>query len=142
MKKLMILGGSHYVVPVIRAAHDLGVYVITADYLPNNIAHQYSDEYCNVSVTELDATLRAARDRGIDGVTSFACDPGVLTAAYVAEKLGLPSVGSFEAVSILQNKRRFRAFLAEHGFNVPRTKGYSSVEAVFGTRIYFAGPSS
>ena len=51
-----------------------------------------------------------------------------MTAAYVAEKLGLPSVGSFEAVSILQNKGRFRAFLAEHGFNVPTAKGYTAVE--------------
>ena len=124
MKKLMILGGSRYALPVIKAAHELGAYVITADYLPNNIAHRYSDEYCNVSITDLQATLRAARDCAIDGVISFACDPGVVTAAYVAEQMGLPSVGSYEAVSILQNKGRFRAFLTEHGFNVPTAKEY------------------
>ena len=128
MKKLMILGGSRYALPVIKAAHELGAWVITADYLPDNIAHRYSDEYCNVSITDREATLRAAREREIDGIISFACDPGVVTAAYVAEKLGLPSVGSFEAVSILQNKGRFRAFLAEHGFNVPTAKGYTAVE--------------
>lgn len=129
MKKLMILGGSRYALPVIKAAHDLGVYVITADYLPDNIAHKYSDEYCNVSIVDQEATLLAARERAIDGVISFACDPGVLTAAYIAEKMGLPSAGSFEAISILQNKSRFRAFLTEHGFNVPAAKGYSSIEA-------------
>lgn len=128
MKKLMILGGARYALPVIKAAHELGAYVITADYLPDNIAHQYSDEYCNVSITDREATLKAARERGIDGVISFACDPGVVTAAYVAEKMGLPSVGSFEAVSILQNKGRFRAFLTEHGFNVPTAKGYTEME--------------
>ena len=128
MKKLMILGGSRYALPVIRAAHELGAYVITADYLPDNIAHKYSDEYCNVSITDLEATLEAARARRIDGVISFACDPGVVTAAYVAEQLGLPSVGSYEAVSILQNKGRFRAFLTEHGFNVPTAKGYTEIE--------------
>ena len=128
MKKLMILGGSRYALPVIKAAHELGAYVITADYLPDNIAHRYSDEYCNVSITDREATLNAARERGIDGVISFACDPGVVTAAYVAEKMGLPSVGSFEAVSILQNKGRFRAFLTEHGFNVPTAKGYTETE--------------
>ena len=128
MKKLLILGGSRYALPVIKAAHELGAYVITADYLPDNIAHQYSDEYCNVSITDREATLEAARERGIDGVISFACDPGVVTAAYIAEKMGLPSVGSFEAVSILQNKGRFRAFLTEHGFNVPTAKGYTGME--------------
>lgn len=128
MKKLMILGGSRYALPVIRAAHGLGAYVVTADYLPENVAHRYSDEYCNVSITDLEATLEAAKALKIDGVISFACDPGVVTAAYVAEKLGLPSVGSYESVSILQNKGRFRAFLTEHGFNVPTAKGYTEHE--------------
>ena len=128
VKKLMILGGSRYALPVIKAAHSLGAYVITADYLPDNIAHQYSDEYCNVSITDKEATLEAAMERKIDGIISFACDPGVVTAAYVAEKMGLPSVGSYEAVSILQNKGRFRAFLTIHGFNVPTAKGYTEIE--------------
>ena len=128
MKKLMILGGSRYALPVIKVAHELGAYVITADYLPDNIAHKYSDEYCNVSITDQEATLAAARALKIDGVISFACDPGVVTAAYVAEKMGLPSVGSYEAVSLLQNKGRFRKFLADNGFNVPTAKGYTDIE--------------
>ena len=124
----MILGGARYALPVIEAAHNLGCYVITCDYLPDNIAHKYSDEYCNVSIIDKDAVLQAAQKLNIDGIMSFACDPGVVTAAYVAEKMGLPSVGSYEAVSILQNKGRFRAFLTEHGFNVPTAKGYKSIE--------------
>lgn len=128
MKKLMLLGGSRYALPVIKAAHDLGLYVITCDYLPDNIAHKFSDEYCNVSIIDKEATLMAAKRLNIDGIMSFACDPGVVTAAYVAEKMQLPSVGSYEAVSILQNKAKFRKFLTEHGFNVPAAKGYSSVE--------------
>ena len=127
MKKLMILGGSRYTLPVIKAAHELGLYVITCDYLPNNIAHKYSDEYCNVSIIDKDATLEAAKRLKIDGITSFACDPGVVTAAYVAEKMNLPSVGSYEAVSILQNKGNFRRFLRDNGFNVPTSKSYNSI---------------
>ena len=128
MKKLMILGGSRYALPVIRAAHELGLYVITCDYLPDNIAHKYSDEYCNVSIIDKEATLEAAQRLKIDGIISFACDPGVATAAYVAEKMGLPSVGSYESVSILQNKGKFRKFLADNGFNVPTAKSYTSIE--------------
>ena len=128
MKKLMILGGSRYALPVIKAAHELGCYVITCDYLPDNIAHKYSDEYCNVSIIEKDAVLEAAKKLNIDGIMSFACDPGVVTAAYVAEKLGLPSCGPYESVCILQNKGKFRKFLTDNGFNVPVAKGYSSVD--------------
>lgn len=128
MKKLLVLGGSHFVLPVIKAAHELGCYVITADYLPDNIAHKYSDEYCNVSIIEKDAVLNVAKRMNIDGIISFACDPGVVTAAYVAEKLGLPSCGPYESVCILQNKGRFRQFLTEHKFNVPVAKSYTSVD--------------
>ena len=116
MKKLLLLGGSRFVIPVIEAAHKLGVYVITCDYLPDNIAHKYSDEYVNVSIINKREVLAVAKSMEVDGIMSFACDPGVATAAYVAEQLGLPSVGSYEAVSILQNKGRFRQFLTEHGY--------------------------
>lgn len=128
MKRLMILGGTRYALPVIRAAHELGLWVITCDYLPDNIAHKYSDEYVNVSIIDKEATLEAARRLQIDGIMSFACDPGVVTAAYVAEQLGLPNVGPYESVRILQDKGLFRAFLTEHGFNVPVAKGYSRRE--------------
>lgn len=128
MKKLLLLGGSRYALPVIKAAHSLGHYVITCDYLPDNIAHKYSDEYCNVSIVDKDAVLRAAQDLKVDGIMSFACDPGVATAAYVAEKMGLPHSGSYESVSILQNKGLFRKFLTDNNFNVPVAKCYTTVE--------------
>ena len=127
-KKLMLLGGIRYLLPVIKAAHEQGYYVITADYLPDNIAHKYSDEYVNVSIIDQEAVLKVAQEKQIDGIMSFGVDPGVVSAAYVQEKMGLPSFGPYESVCILQNKDRFRAFLAEHGFNVPKAKGYSRVE--------------
>ena len=129
MKKLMILGGARYALPVIEAAHKLGIYVITCDYLPDNIAHKYSDEYCNVSIIDKEKTLEAAKKLKIDGIMSFACDPGVITAAYVAEKMGLPNVGPYESVCILQNKGKFREFLKENNFTVPTAKCYKEMEA-------------
>lgn len=127
-KKLMLLGGIRYLLPVIKAAHEQGYYVITADYLPDNIAHKFSDEYVNVSIIDKEAVLRVAREKQIDGIMSFGVDPGVVSASYVQNQLGLPSFGPFESVEILQNKDKFRAFLTEHGFNVPKAKGYSCVE--------------
>lgn len=140
MKKILVLGGSRYILPIIEAAHNLGYYVITCDYLPDNIAHKYSDEYCNVSIIDKDAVLKAATELKIDGITSFACDPGVATAAYVAEKLGLPHSGSYESVSILQNKGLFRKFLTENGFNVPKAKSYTSIDEALNDVDYFNWP--
>ncbi len=127
MKKLLLLGGSRFLLPVIREAKSLGCHTITCDYLPENIAHRYSDEYHNVSIVDREAVLALAKDLQVDGVMSFACDPGVVTAAYVAEQLGLPNVGPYESVCILQDKGRFRAFLKEHGFTVPGSESFDSV---------------
>ena len=128
MKKLMLLGGMRYLLPVIKAAHDEGYYVITCDYIPENVAHKYSDEYVNVSIIDKEAVLTIAKEKRIDGIMSFACDPGVVTAAYVAEKMGLPHIGSYQSISILQNKGRFRKFLSENGFKVPVARSYKEID--------------
>ena len=139
-KKLMLLGGIRYLLPVIEAAHEQGYYVITADYLPDNIAHQYSDEYVNVSIIDKEAVLKVAREKEIDGIMSFGVDPGVIAASYVQNQMGLPSFGPFESVEILQNKDKFRAFLAENGFNVPWAFGFSSETEAWNSRNKFSYP--
>lgn len=139
-KKLMLLGGLRYLLPVIEAAHSHGIHVITVDYLPDNIAHKYSDEYHNVSIIDKDAVLELAKRLQIDGIMSFAVDPGVVSAAYVAEKMGLPFQCSYEAACILQNKSRFRQFLADNGFNVPNARGYSEAGEALKDVDYFNWP--
>ena len=139
-KKLMLLGGIRYLLPVIKAAHEQGYYVITADYLPDNIAHKYSDEYVNVSIIDKDAVLKVAQEKQIDGIMSFGVDPGVVSASYVQNQMGLPSFGPFESVEILQNKDKFRAFLTEHGFNVPKAKGFSSKQEALSDLSWYDFP--
>lgn len=138
--KLMLLGGLRYLIPVIEEAHRLGIYVITADYLPNNIAHKYSDEYVNVSIIDKEAVLAKARELKIDGILSHAVDPGVTTAAYVAEQMGLPFQCSYKAACIMQDKALFRKFLAENGFNCPKAKGYNNAEDALKDVDYFNWP--
>lgn len=139
-KKLMLLGGLRYLLPVIVAAHRHNIYVITVDYRPDNIAHKYSDEYHNVSILDKEAVLALARELQIDGIMSFAVDPGVVSAAYVAEKMGLPFQCSYKSACILQDKAKFRKFLADNGFNVPNARGYKNAEDAIADFDYFNWP--
>ena len=139
-KKLMLLGGIRYLLPAIEVAHRHGCRVITVDYLPNNIAHQYSDEYYNVSILDKEAVLTLAEKLQIDGILSYAVDPGVVTAAYVAEQMGLPFTCSYKAACILQDKALFRQFLKDHGFNVPNAKGYADADEALKDISYFHWP--
>lgn len=136
----MLLGGLRYLLPVIEAAHNQGYHVITCDYIPDNIAHKYSDEYYNVSIIDKEAVLALARRLQIDGIMSFAVDPGVITAAYVQEQMRLPAFGPYESVCILQNKDKFRNFLTQHGFNVPKAKGFSSIEEALSESYWYPWP--
>ncbi|EHO08784.1 hypothetical protein HMPREF9714_02155 [Myroides odoratimimus CCUG 12901] len=126
MKKLLFLGGSFSQVPAIKRAKELGYYVITVDYLPNNPGHVYSDEYFNVSTTDKEAILNLAKDLGIEGIIAYASDPGAPVAAYVAEKLELPT-SPLESIEILGEKHLWRKFLLDNGFDVPNSQSGKEV---------------
>ena len=134
-----MLGGSLYQVYAIKEAVRLGYHVISCDYLPDNPGHKYAHEYYNVSTTDKEAVLELARRLEVDGVVAYASDPAAPTAAYVCEKLGLPT-SPYESVEILSKKDLFRAYLAEHGFNVPRAQGFTSYDEAWAARDSFRLP--
>lgn len=127
MKKVLLLGGAMQQIPSILKAKELGFYTITCDYLPENPGHKYADAYHNVSTTDLNGVLALAKELEIDGIVAYASDPAAPTAAYVAEKMGLPG-NPFDSVKILTQKDLFRDFLAKNGFNTPIAGGYDSYE--------------
>lgn len=127
MKKVLMLGGSLYQTFAIKEAVRLGYHVITCDYLPENPGHKFAHEYYNVSTTDKEAVLDLAKKLKVDGIVAYASDPAAPTAAYVCEKLGLPT-SPFNSVEILSKKDLFRKFLTENGFNVPKAKGYVRYE--------------
>ena len=139
MKKLLILGGDHFTIPVVEAAHKQGYYVITCDYLPGNVAHKYSDEFVNFSTIDKEGILAWAKKNPIDGVVTFT-DSGVVTTAFLQDRLGLPQIGPLESVEILQNKARFRQFLTDNGFTVPKAKGFSRKEDALASKAFFQLP--
>lgn len=139
MRKVLMLGGSYFQVTSILTAKKMGYHVITCDYLPNNPGHKYADEYFNVSTTDKVAVLELAQKLDIDGIVCYASDPAAPTAAYVAEKMGLPGQ-PYKAVNILSNKDLFRKCLSTNDFKVPFAKGYHSVEDVLSDWDNFKKP--
>ena len=124
MKKILMLGGSHFQVPSIKTAAAMGLHTISCDYFPDNPGHKFAHEYYNVSTTDKNAVLNLAQHLNIDGVVCYASDPAATTAAYVCEKMGFPT-NPYESVEILSNKDKFRDFLLKNNFNTPKAKGYS-----------------
>lgn len=127
MKRVLMLGGSHFQAVSIKKAKEMGLYVITCDYLPDNPGHKFADEYYNVSTTDKEAVLALAQKLNIDGIVCYASDPAAITQAYVAEKLGLNG-NPLSSVEILSNKDKFRKFLSDNNFCTPLAMGFETVE--------------
>ena len=127
-KKIMLLGGNYFQMTATLAAKAAGYHVISVDYMPDNPAHAYADEYYNISTTDKEAVLQKARELMIDGIVSYASDVSAPTAAYVAEAMGLPT-NPYRSVEILTHKNLFRDFLEENGFPVPEHKSFTDREA-------------
>lgn len=129
-KKIMMLGGNYFQMTATKAAKELGCHVISVDYLPSNPAHKYADEYYNVSTTDMQAVLEVAEKLRIDGIVSYASDVSAPTAAYVAEKLHLPT-NPYESVLKLTRKDLIRPFMEKHKFNVPKGKSFTDKKEAF-----------
>lgn len=127
MKKILLLGGSAQQITAIETAQRLGYFTVLCDYLTDNPGQYVADKFYLVSTTDKDAVLEVAEKENINGVLAYASDPAAPTAAYVAEKLELPS-NPYQSVETLCNKDMFRQFLAENGFHTPQANGFSTKE--------------
>lgn len=127
MKKILLLGGSAQQVVAIETAKKLGYYTILCDFRDDNPGQFVADKFYLVSTTNKEAVLNVAEREKIDGILAYASDPAAPTAAYVAEKMGLPG-SPYKSVDILCNKDKFRTFLSENDFCTPTAKGYDSIE--------------
>lgn len=127
MKKILLLGGSAQQIVAIETAKRLGYYTVLCDFLKDNPGQYVADKFYLVSTTDKDAVLKVAELEKIDGILAYASDPAAPTAAYVAEKIGLPG-NPYESVEILCNKDLFRKFLAENHFCTPKANGYENLE--------------
>lgn len=117
-KTLLLLGGSAAQVAAIEAAKRAGYRTVLCDYLPDNPGRLVADSFHQVSTTDPIAVLEVARSEDVDGVVAYSSDPAAPTAAYVADALALPGV-PYGVARAFCEKHLFRAFLSEHGFNVP-----------------------
>ena len=127
MKKILLLGGSSQQVIAIETAKRLGLYTVLCDYLPDNPGQFHADKFYQESTTDQEKILQIAQEEKIDYIIAYASDPAAPTAAYVAEKMGLPT-NPYRAVETLCNKDIFREFLRSHGFNTPRAVGFKNKE--------------
>ncbi|HRS97018.1 MAG TPA: ATP-grasp domain-containing protein [Smithella sp.] len=124
-KKLLLAGGGYADIPLIRAAKKLGYYVITSGNRPEELGHEYSDEYRLADFSDKEAIRKLAQELNVSAICACCNDFSALSCAYTAEKLGLPGHDSYDVAQVIHYKDRYRKFAAENGIATPRALGFS-----------------
>lgn len=112
MKKILIIGAGFLQDFVIQKAKELGYYTIAIDGSSEAIGLQHAHKGAVVNIVDEKACYEYAKNEEIDGVLTAATDFGVLSASYVAEKLGLPGL-KYEAAKRIKNKYEVRRRLID-----------------------------
>jgi biotin carboxylase len=139
-KTLLIAGGGHSDIPLIKASKALGFFVVTSGNRPEDLGHRHSDRFYPIDFSNLTAMLELAQTLRIDAICAGCNDFAALTAAYVAEKMGLPGHESFETTKIIHHKDQYRNFALKNGIPSPFAQGYTSIEDALASLNQFLFP--
>ena len=113
MKKLLVIGAGYLQDFVIRKAVEMGYETLAVDGDSNAIGFKHAHKYAVVNIVDEKACLAYAQREHINGVLTAATDFGVLSAAYVAQEMGLPGL-NYDVAQLIKNKYRVRKCLYEN----------------------------
>ena len=119
-KKLLVLAGASVHNKVVRAAKEMGLYVIVTDYLEPHLspAKQLADEAWMYSITDVDSIVEKCRQEKVDAVLSFCIDPAQKPYQQICEQLGVPCYATKEQFDIFTDKRLFKEFCVRNNVDV------------------------
>ena len=118
--KLLLLGGSHAEIPLIKAAQELGWFVITTGNNRDGLGHPYADKTVFADFSDKEAMLELARAEGVQAVCSGCNDFALLSTVYVCEKLGLPGHDSYATSLEILHKDKYGALATRLGIPTPK----------------------
>lgn len=117
MKRILVIGGGAYQVPLIKRIIELGNQAFCVDGNPNAMGFSYATESRNIDVLDREACLAYAREINIDAVMTYGATLTLPTVSYIGMKLGLP-VLPLQTAEISKSKYKIKRCLAEHGCNI------------------------
>ncbi len=119
MKALVLCGG----VPQIAAIKELksrGIKTLLADMNENVPAREYADEFYKVSVLDVDAIRKLAREQKVDFLISVCADQVLQVVSQVSEDLSLPCYIDFATAQNVSKKSYMKKIFMEN--DVPTSK--------------------
>ncbi|MCR5126868.1 MAG: ATP-grasp domain-containing protein [Lachnospiraceae bacterium] len=119
MERVLITGGSHSEVPLIKALHRLGYEVISTGKDDGGLGHQLADHYEKGDYSDWEYVLGLAQKWDVCGIVSGCNDFAYLSTAYACAMLGLPGHDAPVIAGKLHHKNEFRKQCRQLGIQTP-----------------------
>jgi biotin carboxylase len=119
VKTLLFVGAGRHQRRSIERAREAGHRIVAVDRNPDALGLEVADAGEVVDFQDVEAVTEVGRRHSVDGVLTVSADRAVPVVAAVAERLGLPGIGSATA-HLMTNKIAMRRRLAEAGVPQPR----------------------
>jgi biotin carboxylase len=127
---VLFVGAGRHQRRAIERAQELGLRVVGVDRNPEAPGLASADAGHVVDFADVDAVTEVARSERVDGVLTISADRAVPIVAAVAERLGLPAIGT-QVAHDMTNKIAMRRLFAEHGVPQPQ---FAAVRDIRGAR--------
>lgn len=128
MKKMLFVNGSYNEIPLINAAHELGMYVITSGNDLHGAGHVYADKYVPCDYSDKNAILEIALSEHVDAICSCGNDLGAISASFACEKLGLPGHDTYQNTRFFHEKDQFKQLCEKLKLSTPKSFAFSNTE--------------
>lgn len=121
MNSLLVIGGSLYTIPLIKAGQKLGFQVHACSSIPSDPGLFTADVGHQVSILDIDALVKVCENINPRGIVCAASDLGSLVVGTLNESLSLKGIMA-KQVKEVTNKRRFVELQTRLGLPTPKTR--------------------
>lgn len=126
MKKILLLGGSHRDIPLIKASQELGYYVITLGDRDYYLGHQYSDKSYKINFNDLEKVKKIALDEQIDYLLPGCGEESYLKTVQLSHELNIGNFDTLETAKLIHNKWKFKDFCLKNTISTPNGIFYTN----------------
>ena len=131
-KKLLVLAAGILQVPILKRAHEMGIYVIAADGNPNACGLKYADKAIVANITSEEEMLRVAREEKIDGVIHPCSEVSMNVMGRINDELHLSGISKEQAIRAT-NKHLMREAFEAYGAPSPKSRCFTDMEVAWGS---------
>ena len=125
--KLAVIGASHFQLPLIEKAQEMGCEVHAFAWECGDVGERAADAFHPVSIVETGKIVDECRSVGIDGICTIASDLATVAVNHVASELGLIG-NSLECTEVSTNKNLMRKAFAQAGDPSPKSLSVALVQ--------------